>query len=103
MAGQVLARLHDAEQAAILRAQNTEFERKLVAYLQSPADPGVKQALAALVAATRQRARERRVPRDPRAARRHRQGACSSRDGQRVEPGTDVLSIVEAGRRGLSR
>lgn len=47
--GQVLARLHDTEQAVRLRALEAEFERKLVAYLQTPADPGVRQALGQVV------------------------------------------------------
>ncbi|HWU91202.1 MAG TPA: HlyD family efflux transporter periplasmic adaptor subunit [Kofleriaceae bacterium] len=96
MAGQELARLHDAEQAAILRAQNTEFERKLVAYLQTPGDPVVKQALAALVAArdsarARSEARVIRAPHD---------GVVKSvhvAPGQRVEAGRTILSLVEPG------
>jgi len=43
--GQVLARLHDAAQVGQLKTLETEFESRLVAYLQSPADPTVKQAL----------------------------------------------------------
>src|SRR5262249_51358228 len=46
--GQVLARLHDAEQVGQLKALDTEFESKLVAYLQSPSDAAVKQALGAI-------------------------------------------------------
>jgi len=95
-AGQELARLNDTEQTAILRAQSTEFERKLVAYLQTPGDPNVKQALAALVAA-RESARARyevRVIRAPHA------GVVRSlhvSPGQRVEPGKTILSLVERG------
>ena len=48
-AGQVLARLHDTEQAVKLRSLEAEFERKLVAYLQTPADPSVRQALGQIV------------------------------------------------------
>jgi multidrug efflux pump subunit AcrA (membrane-fusion protein) len=95
-AGQVLARLHDSEQAAILRAQSNEFERQLVAYLQTPGDPGVKQALASLVAA-RESARaksEARVIRAP------HDGVVKSlhvSQGQRVEAGRTILSLVERG------
>ena len=95
-AGQELARLHDSEQAAILRAQSTEFERTLVAYLQTPGDPTVKQALSALVAArdsarARSEARVIRAPHD---------GVVKSlhvAPGQRVEPGKTILSLVERG------
>jgi membrane fusion protein (multidrug efflux system) len=94
--GQELARLHDAEQAAILRAQNTEFERKLVAYLQTPGDPTVKQALASLVSArdsarAKSEARVIRAPHD---------GIVKSVHvglGQRVEAGRTIVSIVEQG------
>jgi multidrug efflux pump subunit AcrA (membrane-fusion protein) len=95
-AGQELARLHDSEQAAILRAQSTEFERTLVAYLQTPGDPAVKQALSGLVAArdsarARSEARVIRAPHD---------GVVKSlhvAPGQRVEPGKTILSLVERG------
>jgi len=92
--GQVLARLHDAEQVGQLKSLETEFESKLVAYLQSPADPAVKQALGQIRSA-RDSARlgvEARTIRAPQA------GIVKevlARDGQRVEPGTVVLSIVE--------
>lgn len=94
--GQELARLHDSEQVAALRAQNTEFERKLVAYLQTPGDPAVKQALGAIVSA-RENARaasEARVIRAP------RDGIVKSLHvarGQRVEPGKTILSLVASG------
>jgi multidrug efflux pump subunit AcrA (membrane-fusion protein) len=93
--GQVLARLHDAEQVGQLKALETEFESKLVAYLESPADPAVKQALGQ-IRSQRDSARlgvEARTIRAPQA------GIVKEvlvRDGQRVEPGTVVLSIVEA-------
>jgi multidrug efflux pump subunit AcrA (membrane-fusion protein) len=93
--GQVLARLHDAEQVGQLKALETEFESKLVAYLESPADPAVKQALGQ-IRSQRDSARlgvEARTIRAPQA------GIVKevlARDGQRVEPGTVVLSIVEA-------
>jgi biotin carboxyl carrier protein len=96
IAGQELARLHDSEQAAILRAQSTEFERALVAYLQLPGDPGAKQALSSLVAA-RDSARARSETRVIRAP---HDGVVTSlhvAQGQRVEPGRTVLSLVERG------
>lgn len=92
--GQVLARLHDLEQVGQLKALETEFESKLVAYLQSPADPAVKQALGQ-IRSQRDSARlgvESRTIRAPHA------GVVKEvlvRDGQRVEPGTVVLSIVQ--------
>jgi CheY-like chemotaxis protein len=90
---QVLARLHDAEQVGQLKTLETEFESKLVAYLQSPADPAVKQALGQIRSA-RDSARlgvESRTLRAPAA------GIVKEvlvRNGQRVEPGTVVLSVV---------
>jgi membrane fusion protein (multidrug efflux system) len=93
-AGQVLARLHDAEQVGQLRTLETEFESKLVAYLQSPADPQAKQALSQIRSA-RDSARlgvEARTIRAPHG------GIVKEvlvRNGQRVEPGTVVLTVVE--------
>lgn len=94
--GQELARLHDAEQAAILRAQNTEFERKLVAYLQTPGDPGVKQALASLVAA-RDSARAKSEARVIRAPHGGIVKSVHVAPGQRVDAGRTILSLVEQG------
>ncbi len=100
--GQVLARLHDTEQAARLRAINTEFERRLVAYLQSPADPAVRSALSSLVterenARAGVEARTFRAPHDGVVKELH------VSDGQRVEAGKEILSIVEKGtREGMS-
>jgi membrane fusion protein (multidrug efflux system) len=94
--GQALARLHDAEQLGHLRGLETEFERKLVAYLQTPADTPVRQALAQIVS-QRESARagvEAKVIRAPRA------GVVKEvlvRNGQRVDAGTTVMSIVEQG------
>ena len=93
--GQVLARLHDAEQVGQLRTLETEFESKLVAYLESPSDPAVKQALGQIRSA-RDSARlsvESRTIRAPHA------GVVKEvlvRNGQRVAQGTVVLSIVES-------
>ncbi|HEY0478488.1 MAG TPA: efflux RND transporter periplasmic adaptor subunit [Kofleriaceae bacterium] len=92
--GQVLARLHDAEQVGQLHTLETEFESKLVAYLQSPADPAVKQALGQ-IRSQRDSARlgvESRTIRAPHA------GVVTEvlvRNGQRVEPGSVVMSIAQ--------
>jgi multidrug efflux pump subunit AcrA (membrane-fusion protein) len=91
--GQVLARLHDAEQVAQLRTLETDFESKLVAYLQSPFDPAVKLALGQARSA-RDSARisiESRTIRAPAA------GTVKEvlvRNGQRVEQGTVVATVV---------
>jgi multidrug efflux pump subunit AcrA (membrane-fusion protein) len=92
--GQVLARLHDAEQVGQLRTLETEFESKLVAYLQSSADPSVKQALGAI----RSQRDSARVSVESRTIRAPADGFVKEvlvRNGQRVEPGSVVLSIVE--------
>jgi membrane fusion protein (multidrug efflux system) len=92
--GQVLARLHDAEQVGQLNTLETEFESRLVAYLQSPADPQVKQALGE-IRSQRDSARlgvESRTIRAPHA------GVVTevlARNGQRVEPGSVVVSIAQ--------
>ncbi|HEX5059231.1 MAG TPA: HlyD family efflux transporter periplasmic adaptor subunit [Kofleriaceae bacterium] len=95
-AGQPLARLHDAEQLGRLRGLETEFERKLVAYLQTPADTSVRQALAQIVS-QRESARagvEAKMIRAP------RDGIVKEvlvRNGQRVDAGATVMSIIEQG------
>ncbi|HEX3477622.1 MAG TPA: HlyD family efflux transporter periplasmic adaptor subunit [Kofleriaceae bacterium] len=91
--GQVLARLHDAEQVGQLRALETEFESKLVAYLQSPSDPAVKQALGQI----RSQRDSARLSVESRAIRAPHAGIVKEvlvRNGQRVEVGSVVLSIV---------
>jgi len=91
--GQVLARLHDAAQVGQLQTLETEFESKLVAYLQTPADPAIKQALGQ-IRSQRDSARlgvESRTIRAPEA------GIVKDilmRTGQRVEVGSVVLSIA---------
>ncbi len=92
--GDVIARLHDVEQAARLHSLDTEFERKLVAYLQTPADTTVRQQLSALVtqrdsAAAGVEARVVRAPHD---------GIVKDvlvHPGQRVEPGKTIVSLVD--------
>jgi CheY-like chemotaxis protein len=91
--GQVLARLHDAEQVGQLRALETEFESKLVAYLQSPSDPAVKQALGQI----RSQRDGARLSVESRAIRAPHAGIVKEvlvRNGQRVEVGSVVASIV---------
>ena len=92
--GQVLARLHDAEQVGQLKTLEVEFESKLVAYLQSPADPAVKQALGQIRSARD----SARLGVESRTIRAPHDGVVKEvlvRNGQRVEPGTVVLTIVE--------
>lgn len=92
-AGQVLVRLHDVEQAGRLRGLETEFERKLVSYLQSPANPTVRQELAQIVS-QREAARasvESRVIRAPSA------GVVKEvmvHNGQHVDAGATMLSLA---------
>jgi multidrug efflux pump subunit AcrA (membrane-fusion protein) len=94
--GQILARLYDAEQLARVRGLDTEFERKLVQYLQAQADKGAQSQLAAIVS-QRETARaslDSRVIRAPRA------GTVKEvyvGNGKVVAPGKVVLSIVESG------
>jgi multidrug efflux pump subunit AcrA (membrane-fusion protein) len=92
--GQVVARLHDAEQVGQLRTLETEFESKLVAYLQSSSDPSVKQALGAI----RSQRDSARISVESRALRAPDDGTVKEvlvRNGQRVEPGTLVLTLVD--------
>jgi membrane fusion protein (multidrug efflux system) len=92
--GQVLARLHDAEQVGQLKALDTEFESKLVAYLQSPSDAAVKQALGAI----RSQRDSARLGVESRAVRAPHAGVVKDvlvRNGQRVEVGSVVASIVK--------
>lgn len=91
--GQVLARLHDAEQVGQLRALETEFESKLVAYLQSPSDPAIKQALGQI----RSQRDSARLSVESRTIRAPHAGVVKEvlvRAGQRVEVGSVVASVV---------
>jgi biotin carboxyl carrier protein len=93
-AGQILARLHDAEQVGQLKTLETEFESKLVAYLQTPADPAVKQALGQI----RSQRDSARIGVESRTIRAPHAGLVKDvlvRNGQRVEPGTVVLTVIE--------
>jgi multidrug resistance efflux pump len=94
--GDVLVRMYDTAEAGRLRGLDLEFERKLVAYLQTPADPTVRQALSQIVS-------ERESVKatvEARVIRARRAGIVKEvmvRNGQRVDPGKVVLSIVERG------
>jgi CheY-like chemotaxis protein len=91
--GQVLARLHDAEQVGQLRTLETEYESKLVAYLQSPSDPAVKQALGQI----RSQRDSARLSVESRTIRAPHAGVVKEvlvRNGQRVEVGSVVASII---------
>jgi biotin carboxyl carrier protein/CheY-like chemotaxis protein len=90
---QVLLRLHDTDQASRLRGLESEYERKLVAYLLAPADPAVRDALSALVA----QRESAQANLEARAIRAPYDGVV--RDikvsvGQRVDPGTQVVSVA---------
>ena len=92
--GQVLARLHDAEQLGQVKSLDTEFESKLVAYLQSPSDPAVKQALGQI----RSQRDSARLGVESRTIRAPHPGVVKEvlvRNGQRVEVGNVVLSLVQ--------
>lgn len=91
--GQVVARLHDAEQVGQLRTLETEFESKLVAYLQSPSDPSVKQTLGAI----RSQRDSARLSVESRTIRAPDSGVVKEvlvRNGQRVDPGTQILTMI---------
>jgi multidrug efflux pump subunit AcrA (membrane-fusion protein) len=95
-AGQVLVRLHDTEQAGRMKGLEYDFERRLIAYLQTPQDPNVRQALASLVS-ERESAKanlEARVIRAP------HDGVVKDvlvSNGQRVDAGKVVVSIAKKG------
>lgn len=93
-AGQVVARLHDTEQAAKLRNLDAEYERRLVAYLQSPGDRAVGEALGKVVSDRE----EAKANVDARAIRAPFDGRIKDlrvRKGQRVEQGTPIAAIVK--------
>lgn len=93
-AGQVVARLHDTEQAGRLRGLDAEYERRLVAYLQSPGDRSVGEALGKVVSDRD----EAKANVDARAIRAPFDGRIKDlrvRKGQRVDQGTAVAAIVK--------
>src|SRR5262249_13117063 len=90
---QVLVRLHDTEQANKMRGLDAEFERKLVAYLQTPADPNVRTALSTLVA----QRESAKASVDARVIRAPHDGTVREvlvNVGQRIEPGKVVASVA---------
>jgi multidrug efflux pump subunit AcrA (membrane-fusion protein) len=94
--GQVLARLYDAEQLTRVRGLDSEFERKLVTYLQRTSDPVVSRELASVVS-QRETARASLASRVIRAPRAGTVKEVYVGNGKAVQPGKVVLSIVEAG------
>ncbi|HEV7555914.1 MAG TPA: HlyD family efflux transporter periplasmic adaptor subunit [Kofleriaceae bacterium] len=95
-AGQVVARLYDVQLDAQLRTATTNFEDHLVAYLQSPNDQGVKDALAATVTARKQ-AEELARSRTLVASRKGVVKDVFVRSGQHVEAGKTLLTILRDG------
>ncbi len=92
-AGQVLVRLHEAQEAAELARLDQEFELQLVNRLRDPADAGAEQALIGL-RTQRQLASERLGERTLRAP---SDGVASDvrvRPGQYLAAGQQALSIV---------
>jgi membrane fusion protein (multidrug efflux system) len=95
-AGQVLIRLHDTEQAGRMKGLEYEFERRLVAYLQTPSDPAVAQALATV----RSERESAQAGLDARTIRAPRDGIVKDvlvTVGQRVDAGKVVVSISRRG------
>jgi hypothetical protein len=92
-AGQVLVRLHEAQEAAELARLDQEFELQLLNRLRDPSDTGAEQALIGL-RTQRQLASERLGERTLRAP---SDGVASDvrvRPGQYLAAGQQVLSIV---------
>ena len=90
---QLLVRLHDVEQSNRVRALDSELERKLVAYLQTPSDPNVRQSLSALVAERDSSTANL----DARAIRAPHDGIVREvlvNVGQRLEPGRIAVAIA---------
>lgn len=101
-AGQLIARLHDNDQAARLRGLEVEYERRLVAYLQSPGDRAVGDALGKVISDRD----EARTNVDARAIKATVDGRIKDlriRKGQRVEAGSVIAAIAKNDRpEGLS-
>src|SRR5262249_32888737 len=92
-AGQVLVRLHEAQEAAELARLDQEFELQLVNRLRGPSDPGPEQALIGL-RTQRQLAAERLGERTLRAPSSGWASDVRVRPGQYLTAGQQVLSIV---------
>lgn len=90
--GQLLATLHNAEEAAALRRLERELELKLVQRLQSPADPAVAQDLISL-RAQREQARSRLAGRELRAPGDGVVGDVRAVPGQYLEAGQPAFTI----------
>ncbi len=91
--GQVLVRLHEAQEAAELARLDQEFELQLINRLRDPSDPGPEQALIGL-RTQRQLASERLGERTLRAPSAGVASDVRVRPGQYLAAGQPVLSIV---------
>jgi len=91
--GQVLVRLHEAQEAAELARLDQEFELQLINRLRDPSDPGPEQALIGL-RTQRQVASERLGERTLRAPSAGVASDVRVRPGQYLTAGQPVLSIV---------
>jgi multidrug efflux pump subunit AcrA (membrane-fusion protein) len=91
--GQVLVRLHGAQEAAELARLDQEFELQLINRLRDPSDTGAEQALIAL-RTQRQLASERLGERTLRAPSSGTASDVRVRPGQYLTAGQAVLSIV---------
>jgi multidrug efflux pump subunit AcrA (membrane-fusion protein) len=91
--GQVLVRLHEAQEAAELARLDQEFELQLINRLRDPSDPGPEQALIGL-RTQRQLASERLGERTLRAPSAGVASDVRVRPGQYLTAGQPVLSIV---------
>lgn len=92
--GQLLLRLHDAEEAANLKRLDRQLELKLVQRLQAPSDPAVAQDLVAL-RAEREMAAARLGERELRAPAGGEVSDVRVAPGQLLAIGQPVLSILE--------
>lgn len=92
--GQLLLRLHDAEEAANLRRLDRQLELKLAQRLQSPSDPAVAQDLVTL-RAERELAQARLAERELRSPVDGEVSDVRVAPGQLLAAGQPVLSILE--------
>lgn len=93
-AGDILLRLHEAEESAELERLQREFELTLVKLLREPADQTARAALTSLHAA-RQLAQARLEERVIRAPRAGTVGDVRVRNGQELAPGAVLLSLID--------
>lgn len=91
--GQILVRLHEAQEAAELARLDQEFELQLINRLRDPSDPGPEQALIGL-RTQRQLASERLGERTLRAPTAGVASDVRVRPGQYLTAGQPVLSII---------